>query len=81
MNMYDPKYWKHGENITVEQFCDYLKKNIPSDAVFYVCGDNRVSLHYSPDGNVFSVDCNDLSDLSEYEECSVEEIITEESNI
>ncbi len=26
MNKYDPKYWKHGNNITVEQFCEYVKK-------------------------------------------------------
>ena len=44
MNEYDPKYWKHGVNVTVGQFCDYTKKNIPSDAVLYICGDNNVKL-------------------------------------
>lgn len=24
MNEYDSKYWKHGNNITVEQFCKYV---------------------------------------------------------
>ena len=74
MNKYDPKYWKHGNNITVEQFCEYVKKYIPSDAVFYVCGSSSISLHFSPNGNIFSVDCDSLSDLPEYEECSIGEI-------
>lgn len=69
MNEYDPKYWKHGVNVTVEQFCDYVKKNISSDAVFYICGDNNVSLHFSPQGNILSVDYDTLSDLPEYEGC------------
>ena len=36
MNKYDPKYWKHGNNITVEQFCRYVMQQIPRDVVFYV---------------------------------------------
>lgn len=35
---------------------------------------SSISLHFSPDGNIFSVDCNSLSDLPEYEECSIGEI-------
>lgn len=73
MNEYDPKYWKHGVNITVGQFCDYIKKNIPSDAVLYICGDNNVSLHFSPQGNILSVDYDTLSDLPEYENCAARE--------
>ncbi|MDE5699573.1 MAG: hypothetical protein K2I96_19555 [Lachnospiraceae bacterium] len=69
MNEYDPKYWKHGVNVTVGQFCDYIKKNIPSDAVLYICGDNNVSLYFSPQGNILSVDYDTLSDLPEYEGC------------
>ena len=42
VNEYDPKYWKHGVNVTVGQFCDHVKKNIPSDAMLYICGDNNV---------------------------------------
>ena len=38
MNEYDPKYWKHGVNVTVGQFCDHIKKNIPSDAVLIYAG-------------------------------------------
>ena len=74
MNEYDSKYWKHGNNITVEQFCEYVKKYIPSDAVFYVCGNSSINLHFSLEGNIFSVDCDSLSDLPEYEECSIGEI-------
>ncbi len=76
MNEYDPKYWKHGVNVTVGQFCDYTKKNIPSDAVLYICGDNNVSLHFSPQGNILSVDYDTLSDLPEYENCVAGEPVT-----
>lgn len=76
MNEYDPKYWKHGVNVTVGQFRDYIKKNIPSDAVLYICGDNNVSLHFSPQGNILSVDYDTLSDLPEYENCAAGELVT-----
>ena len=76
MNEYDPKYWKHGVNVTVGQFCDYTKKNIPSDAVLYICGDNNVSLHFSPQSNILSVDYDTLSDLPEYENCVAGEPVT-----
>lgn len=33
---YNPIQWKHGENITIGQFCDYLKQYIPHDAAFRV---------------------------------------------
>lgn len=73
MNEYDVNYWKHGMNITVGQFCDYVKKNIPSDAIFHVCGDSQVYLHFSPEGNTLSVDHDSLSDLPEYEDCEAGE--------
>ena len=34
--MYDTRYWKRCEGITVNQFHDYLLANIPSDAVMDV---------------------------------------------
>lgn len=34
MNEYDPKHWKHRVDITVGQFFDYVKKNIPSERYF-----------------------------------------------
>ena len=77
MNKYDPKYWKHGNNITVEQFCRYVMQQIPRDAVFYVCGNSSINLHFSPEGNIFSIDCDSLSDLPEYEGGSIGEITTE----
>ena len=80
MNGYDPKYWKHGVNVTVGQFCDYVKKHIPSDAVFYICGDNNVSLHFSPEDNIFSADYDALSDLPEYEGYEAREIETARLN-
>lgn len=49
MNEYDSKYWKHGNNITVEQFCKYVMQQIIKDAVFYVCGNSSISLHFSSD--------------------------------
>lgn len=73
MNGYDAHYWKCGMNITVGQFCDYVKENIPSDAIFHVCGDSQVYLHFSPEGNAFSVDHDSLSDLPEYEDCEAGE--------
>ena len=64
MNEYDSKYWKPGSSITVEQFCSYVMHQIPKDAVFYVCGSSSISLHFSPDGNIFSVDCNSLGTVN-----------------
>ena len=73
-NMFEPKQWKHVENITVKEFCDYLQKNIPGDALLYVCGDNHVYLHLEADGSVFSIDDNSLYDLPEYEGYEVQEL-------
>lgn len=75
--MFDPKYWKHCENITVKQFCEYLQNNIPEDALLYVCGDNQVYMHMESDGSIFSVDDNSLSDLPEYEDYEVQELEVE----
>ena len=69
--MYDVEYWKHGEGITVKQFCDYLEKNIPPNAIMNVCGDNQIYIHLEKDGSVFSVDNCSLSDLPEYEDYEV----------
>ena len=55
MNEYDSKYWKHGSNITVEQFCSYVMQQIPKDAVFYVCGSSSISLHFSLNSNIFLI--------------------------
>lgn len=30
---YDPSFWKYGENVTAGEFCEYLKENIPHDAI------------------------------------------------
>ena len=73
MNGYDPKYWKHGVNVTAGQFCDYVKKNISFDAVLYICGNNNVNLHFSSKSNILSVDYDALADLPEYESHDVEE--------
>lgn len=72
--MYDPKHWKHGTNITVGEFCRYLKVNVPMDAVFHVCGSSRIFLHQSRDGRVFSIDDDSLSELSEYDACTPAQI-------
>lgn len=72
--MFHPKYWKHCENITVKQFCDYLQNNVPGNAQLFVCGDNQVYMHMETDGSVFSIDDNSLSDLPEYENFEVQEL-------
>lgn len=72
--MFDPKHWKQCENITVKQFCDYLQKNVPGDALLFVCGDNRVYMHMESDGSVLSVDDNSLADLPEYENAEIQEL-------
>ena len=72
--MFDPKYWKHSQNITVRQFCEYLQNNIPGDALLYVCGDNQVYMHMESDGSIFSIDDNSLSDLQEYEDYEMQEL-------
>ncbi len=71
--MFNPKYWQHCEGITVKQFCDYLQKNIPPDAIMNVCGVGQMYMHMESDGSMFSVDDNPLSDLPEYEDYEVEE--------
>ena len=66
--MFDPKYWKRCAGITVKDFCDYLQKNIPPEAVMCVCGVDQIYMHLEKDGSVFSVDDCSLSDLLEYQE-------------
>lgn len=80
MNGYDPKYWKYGVHVTVGQFCNHVKRNIPSNAILYICGDDNVNLHFSPKSNIFSIDYDDLSDLPEYEGYEVGELVTEVSS-
>ena len=72
--MYNPKFWKHCENITVKQFCEYLQNSIPLDAVMCVCGNGQIYMHLEEDGSVFSVDDFSLSDLPEYVEYDAENI-------
>ena len=74
MAEYNPEFWKGGENITVQQFCDYLQNNIPSEAVMCVCGCSDIYIHLEEDGSVFSVDHDSLSDLAEYEDCEAGEL-------
>ena len=66
--MYDPRYWKRCEGITVKQFCEYLMENIPPDALMNVCGNDQIYMHLEKDGSMFSMDYCSLSDLPEYEE-------------
>lgn len=73
--MFDPKQWKHVENITVKQFCEYLQEHIPEDALLFVCGDNQVYMHMESDGSIFSIDDNSLSDLPEYDGYEVRELL------
>lgn len=68
--MYDPKHWKQGTNITVGEFCDYLKESVPIDAIFCVCRSSQIFLHQSQDGRVFSIDYDSLSELLEYDACT-----------
>ena len=72
--MFCPKHWKHSENITVKQFCDYLQNNVPEDALLFVCGDNQIYMHMEEDGSVFSIDDNSLDDLPEYTNAKIQEL-------
>ena len=72
--MYNPKYWKHGINITVQQFCEYLMDNVPLDAVMCVCGDSQIFMHLDEDEGLFSIDYDPLYYQPEYEGHAVEEI-------
>lgn len=65
--MYDPKFWKYCENVTVKQFCEYLQNNIPPDAIMCVCGRSIFHTHLEEDRSVFSVDHDSLFYLDEYE--------------
>lgn len=76
--MFEPKYWKPCESITVKQFCDYLKNNVPADAILFVCGSEYVYIHVEADGSVVSIDDNSLSDLPEYEERKIQELEVKE---
>ena len=71
MIKYDPNFWKHGENVTAEEFCEYVKENIPHNAILHVCGSSEIYLHFSVDRRVFSLDNCALSDLPEYGNCKV----------
>lgn len=51
--MYDTRYWKRCEGITVKQFHDYLLANIPSDAVMDVCDDGQVYMLWKKMGAYF----------------------------
>ena len=73
MTKYDPNYWKYGENVTAGQFCEYVKENIPHDAILHVCGSSQIYLHFSADRKVFSLDDCALSDLPEYGNCEAGE--------
>lgn len=66
--MYDPKFWRHCEGITVKQFCECLQEHIPPDAAMNVCGGGQFYMHLAKDRGVFSVDDCSLSDLPEYED-------------
>ena len=73
---YNPKFWKHGENVTAGEFCEYVKANIPSNAILHVCGNSQVYLHLSADRKVLSLDDCALSDLDEYMNCEVGKLET-----
>ena len=60
----------------MNEYVPNIKKNIPSDVVLYICGDNNVSLHFSPQGNILSVDYDTLSYLPEYENRAAGEFVT-----
>lgn len=64
--MYDKKYWRQGKNVTVGQLMDYIRKNVPEDAVFCVLGNNLIYFHLEEDKSVFCVDDAPLSELEEY---------------
>lgn len=64
--MFDRKHWKYGNHITVKELCNYLRENVPADAIFCVCGSDRIYLHMEEEKSVFSVDDCSLSDMEEY---------------
>ena len=69
MTEYDPEFWKYGTKVTVGQFCDYVKANIPLDALLCVCGEKQLYFHFTVDGAVFFIDNDSLADLPEYINC------------
>ena len=73
--MFNPKYWIHCAGITVKEFCNYLQKCIPPEAVMCVCGDAQIYMHLEEDESVFSVNDCSLSDLPEYGNCEVREFL------
>lgn len=79
--MFDRKHWKYGDDITVGEFCDYLKENVPADAMFCVCGSSRIYLHMEEDKSVFSVDDCSLSDMAEYSGYDVQKIFEKNEQV
>lgn len=73
MNERDSKYWKQDLSIMAGQFYDYIRKNVSSDEVLFICGDNDVSLYLLPKRNIFSADYDNRGDLQGYGDCVVEE--------
>lgn len=73
--MFGGKQWKYGDNITVGELCSYLKENVPADALFCVCGSERIYFHMEKDKRIFSVDDCSLSDMEEYSGYNVQEML------
>lgn len=64
---YDPARWVDASGATAAGLKKYLE-GIPDDARLACCGSEGVYLHYCPATRVFSMDCEDLADLPEYED-------------
>lgn len=66
MMEYNPKQWARLEGATVGQLCSYMGEHLPENAVFNVCGCDRLYLHVAKDSSMVSVDDHALWDLPEY---------------
>lgn len=67
-DLYSPVYWKQMSDMTVDDFCRYLKDTYPGNARMAICGASTFYGHYCPDRNIMSVDRESLSDMPGYED-------------
>lgn len=63
---YDPDFWSDACNVTVRSLKKYLER-LPENTVVHCCGTSQCWLHYAPETNALSIDCESLSELPEYD--------------
>jgi hypothetical protein len=75
--MYDYKYWKSIEGITVAELVAYLT-TLPQDAIVTIDGSEHFYSHLTKDRKYCTFDDESLSDLPEYENVIPDPLVMED---